>query len=427
MTKFHINKKGVPAVCRAKKGNCPFGGENEHYNTKEEAEIAAQEKNSKENSLLPGIEESNQSEVYKNLESVVSQGNFKYVESQMTYHKAEDVYGAYKKVKEIRDRGDIRKTIDNLGKDLLKNQDEYNERINEIQQELYRNTRHPITVELTKLEKEQLDLQMTIDAAEEKANAINTGDCPKCGKGKLVERNGKNGPFIACTNFPNCKHTQNKVQVNSAFQKKLDKLEKDYNVTMSRLKKEAIKVQNEDPIIVQLKENKNKIENELKLAMYIDIYQNPRLNRTYPKRTKKSMETPIEIYYKDRKVADEKIMNEIGENEVVLQSGKMKFGASESNKINADLKVNEKGEINNLYIENSSSKGDIQRVTSITPKGTILLENGEEIHFAQSSNWKAGDKNPKPSNNWKFYATKGKGKKYEGNTTVRYDNFDSGD
>ena len=26
MTKFHINAKGVPAPCKAIKGNCPFGG-----------------------------------------------------------------------------------------------------------------------------------------------------------------------------------------------------------------------------------------------------------------------------------------------------------------------------------------------------------------------------------------------------------------
>ena len=30
--------------------------------------------------------------------------------------------------------------------------------------------------------------------------------CPKCG-GKLVERNGKYGKFIGCSNYPNCKYT----------------------------------------------------------------------------------------------------------------------------------------------------------------------------------------------------------------------------
>lgn len=32
--------------------------------------------------------------------------------------------------------------------------------------------------------------------------------CPKCGK-RLVERKGKNGKFIGCTGFPNCRYTRN--------------------------------------------------------------------------------------------------------------------------------------------------------------------------------------------------------------------------
>ena len=33
--------------------------------------------------------------------------------------------------------------------------------------------------------------------------------CPKCG-GQLVERNGKYGKFIGCSNYPKCKYTDNK-------------------------------------------------------------------------------------------------------------------------------------------------------------------------------------------------------------------------
>ena len=32
--------------------------------------------------------------------------------------------------------------------------------------------------------------------------------CPKCGN-ELVERNGKNGKFMGCSNFPKCKYTRN--------------------------------------------------------------------------------------------------------------------------------------------------------------------------------------------------------------------------
>ena len=53
MAKYHINSKGVPATCRATKGNCPFGGAESHYATKEEAQKMADEVNSREFGLLP--------------------------------------------------------------------------------------------------------------------------------------------------------------------------------------------------------------------------------------------------------------------------------------------------------------------------------------------------------------------------------------
>ena len=38
MAKYHIKKDGTPGVCRAQNGKCPFGGESEHFPTKEEAQ-----------------------------------------------------------------------------------------------------------------------------------------------------------------------------------------------------------------------------------------------------------------------------------------------------------------------------------------------------------------------------------------------------
>lgn len=37
---------------------------------------------------------------------------------------------------------------------------------------------------------------------------INKRICPRCG-GELVFRNGKNGPFYGCSNYPKCKFTKN--------------------------------------------------------------------------------------------------------------------------------------------------------------------------------------------------------------------------
>jgi len=53
VSKFHINSKGVAAPCKAKDGNCPFGGSGEHFDTLEEAEEEAYKRNVKEFSVLP--------------------------------------------------------------------------------------------------------------------------------------------------------------------------------------------------------------------------------------------------------------------------------------------------------------------------------------------------------------------------------------
>ena len=56
MSKFHINAKGVPAPCRAKEGNCPFGGMECHYNSIEEAQVAADRINEDEHGYLPPVQ-----------------------------------------------------------------------------------------------------------------------------------------------------------------------------------------------------------------------------------------------------------------------------------------------------------------------------------------------------------------------------------
>lgn len=55
MTKFHINKHGVPAPCRAKKGNCPLGGDDTHFDNEVDAQAYADSINSEEFGALPGI------------------------------------------------------------------------------------------------------------------------------------------------------------------------------------------------------------------------------------------------------------------------------------------------------------------------------------------------------------------------------------
>ena len=40
MAKYHVNSKGEPGICSAQSGNCPFGGENDHYSSAEDARVA---------------------------------------------------------------------------------------------------------------------------------------------------------------------------------------------------------------------------------------------------------------------------------------------------------------------------------------------------------------------------------------------------
>lgn len=53
MTKYHINDKGEPSICRATKGNCPFGGAGTHFNTQQEAQDEVDRRNEAEYELLP--------------------------------------------------------------------------------------------------------------------------------------------------------------------------------------------------------------------------------------------------------------------------------------------------------------------------------------------------------------------------------------
>ncbi|HHT98245.1 MAG TPA: hypothetical protein GXZ90_10185 [Clostridiales bacterium] len=55
MAKFHINKHGVPAPCKAKPGNCPLGGDESHFNDREKAQAYIDKKNEAEYNLMPDV------------------------------------------------------------------------------------------------------------------------------------------------------------------------------------------------------------------------------------------------------------------------------------------------------------------------------------------------------------------------------------
>lgn len=55
MNKWHINKHGVPAPCKAKNGNCPLGSSEQHFKTEEEARAYAHKVGKETHELLPEV------------------------------------------------------------------------------------------------------------------------------------------------------------------------------------------------------------------------------------------------------------------------------------------------------------------------------------------------------------------------------------
>lgn len=60
---------------------------------------------------------------------------------------------------------------------------------------------------LEKYEKYRSSSSKSSEETEDASNKMNNKICPRCG-GKLVQRKGKYGDFLGCTNFPKCRFTQ---------------------------------------------------------------------------------------------------------------------------------------------------------------------------------------------------------------------------
>lgn len=56
MAKYHINSKGVPSICRAEKGNCPFGGDEQHFSNVNEAQEFANKLNEDRYGLFKNVD-----------------------------------------------------------------------------------------------------------------------------------------------------------------------------------------------------------------------------------------------------------------------------------------------------------------------------------------------------------------------------------
>lgn len=57
MAKYHIDKNGMPAICKAKERPCPLGGDDVHFDSFEEANVYAQQRLEEQYGILGGDEE----------------------------------------------------------------------------------------------------------------------------------------------------------------------------------------------------------------------------------------------------------------------------------------------------------------------------------------------------------------------------------
>lgn len=95
MTKFHINKQGIPAPCKAKSGNCPLGGDETHFKTKEVAQAYADSLLKDEFGLLNGKDETLEEMVnyYYELEDERDELKHSDLEDEDNKRKLMSVYG----------------------------------------------------------------------------------------------------------------------------------------------------------------------------------------------------------------------------------------------------------------------------------------------------------------------------------------------
>jgi len=129
--KWHNGPNG-PGRCRAKQGNCPFGGEDSHFNSLQEAEQAYKSVNEQEFGILPEIKKADNRETkvqaynshgislasssfvkmsgrgFKHdgeyIENILKQANMDSQKMVQLLNKDDNIYGAWKVKEEVDDK-----------------------------------------------------------------------------------------------------------------------------------------------------------------------------------------------------------------------------------------------------------------------------------------------------------------------------------
>lgn len=101
MAKFHIGRSGKPALCSAKRGNCPFGSADEHYNSREAAQKVVEDRLAKQSGILKAQKKRIENESYSKKDNLGYNNNLSIIDN-MDYSLEDKEF--YDKHNTIRDK-----------------------------------------------------------------------------------------------------------------------------------------------------------------------------------------------------------------------------------------------------------------------------------------------------------------------------------
>lgn len=141
MKKYHINKKGVPSLCKATSGNCPFGDTSTHFSTKEEAQRYVEKEEEQKHGLLPGLTTDNRTEEEKKvakelLNKALSEGFGEINRDPQKYNKAQ-LKDLVEKMRSMRDKdGNVNEYLKKLDSEFEEKNKEHEREVKLLQKDL---------------------------------------------------------------------------------------------------------------------------------------------------------------------------------------------------------------------------------------------------------------------------------------------------
>ena len=155
MTKYHINKKGVPSPCRATTGNCPFGDSDSHFDSKEKAQEYIEKVEMDKNGILPGLNADNRSEEDKKISLELMDkafsGGFSEINSHPQKYSKDQLKGLVDKMRSMRDkRGNVTEHLKKVESEIQDKKKTYKLEVDKLKKDLSVND--DVGIELRQLE-----------------------------------------------------------------------------------------------------------------------------------------------------------------------------------------------------------------------------------------------------------------------------------